>query len=135
MAAFNPSTTGRFSLARDTLIRSNSNSATLASRFSINLPMGVLVSKFSLLKHMLPTKWSDVFKEFIRNFFAITAELFHCSTEIHSIPEGDGGYREIETRSAVALIFKGSISQLSMAVKEQRPGQGITGFSFVENGI
>ena len=84
---------------------------------------------------MLPAEGSDVFKEFIGNIFAITAELFHCSTEIHSIPEGHGGYGEVETRSAVALIFKGSIPQLSMAVKEQRSGQGITGFSFVETGI
>ena len=57
-------------------------------------------------------------KEFIRNDLAMRAQFGNRTAEINCIPKDHSGNGEIEPGCAVALVFKGAITDFSVAVEE-----------------
>ena len=55
--------------------------------------------------------------------FAARAYLIDGAAKIDGVPEDDGGDAEIETRSAIALVFEGPIADFAKAVEEHGAGK------------
>jgi hypothetical protein len=62
---------------------------------------------------VFPAEWSDVGQQRVGQNFALDAKLGDGAAEIDGVPQGDGGDREVEIRSPVALIFEGAVPDLA----------------------
>ena len=74
-------------------------------------------------------------EQIVTDPFAIGAQFGNGMAEIDRIPKDDRRDDEIETRSAVALIFERPVADFAKAMKEHRPGERVTRLSLVEAGV
>lgn len=66
-------------------------------------------------RDVLPSERGDMGDEFVGNDFAAGTQFVDGASEIHGVPENDGGDREIEARGAVALVLEGAVAYLASA--------------------
>jgi len=59
-------------------------------------------------------------------------QCIDSTLEIDRIPQYDSKDDQVEAARAVTLVFEGSIAKFALAVKEDCPGQGVSGFALVE---
>ena len=84
---------------------------------------------------VLPSERCDVGDELIGNGFAAGTQLVDGASEIDGVLENDGGDREIEARSAVALILESPIADFAEAMKEHGPLESVVRLALVEAGV
>ena len=66
------------------------------------------------------------------DFHPISFELLNRPLQIHRVPQSNGRNYQIETTRPVRLVFKRAILDLPQPMQEDRSGQGITGFAFLQ---
>jgi hypothetical protein len=76
--------------------------------------------------------WISYEQDKVGNAPALLLKQTDRTFQVDRFPEDDGGYYQVESTGAVALILEGSVSHLAEAVKEYGTGQGILDFSFVQ---
>ena len=59
-------------------------------------------------------------------------QCIDSTLEIDRVPQYDSKDDQVEAARAVTLVFEGSIAKFALAVKEDCPGQGVSGFALVE---
>ena len=74
---------------------------------------------------VLPPDGGKVSKQRVRDDFAATAEVVERTSEIHGVPEGDGGGDEREPACTVLLRFGRTIAQPAEAMKADSASEGI----------
>src|SRR5258708_3909451 len=52
--------------------------------------------------------------------------------QVHRVPEDDGGYDQVEAAGTIALVFKAAVPQVALPVEEDRAGESVLSFAFVE---
>lgn len=55
----------------------------------------------------------------------------HRTFQVHGVPERDGGDYQVEPACPVALVLKGSVSDLAETIEEDGAGERIPGLSFI----
>ena len=83
---------------------------------------------------MLPAEWRNMSEQIVTDPFAIGAQFGNGMAEIDRIPKDDRRDDEIETRSAVALIFERPVADFAKAMKGP-PRERVTRLSLVEAGV
>ena len=58
-----------------------------------------------------------------------------CPLQVNRVPQNNGGGHQVEAAGPVSLLLEAPISNLAEAVKEHRPGQGVSGFTLVKSGM
>jgi len=71
-------------------------------------------------------------KEFIWDSIALGAQLGNGAGEIDRVPKDHSGNREINTGSAVALVFEGAVANFAVSMKKQGPGERVARLALVE---
>jgi hypothetical protein len=69
---------------------------------------------------MLPAEWGDVGNELVGNLPPLLPQMPHCAVEIYRVPMDDRGRSEALARGTIALILKGTIADLALAMEEDR---------------
>ena len=59
-------------------------------------------------------------------------QCIDSTIEIDGVPQYDSKDDQVEAARAITLVFEGSIAKFALAVKEDRPGQCVSGFALVE---
>ena len=59
-------------------------------------------------------------------------QCIDSTLEIDRVPQYDSKDDQVEAARAVTLVFEGSIAEFALAVKEDCPGQRVSGFALVE---
>ena len=76
---------------------------------------------------MLPAQWRDVACDFVG-----CADVRQRHFEIASVPQDDGGDEQVEAGGAIGLVLEPTIAQFAELVEEERAGERVAGFAFVE---
>ena len=79
---------------------------------------------------MLPAQWCDVARDFVGR-----ADVHQRHFEIAGVPQDDSGDEQVEAGCAIGLIFEPPVAQLAELVEEERAGERVAGFAFVEGGV
>jgi len=84
---------------------------------------------------VLSSERGDMGEKLVGDGFATGARFIDGAPETDGVPKDDRGNREIDTRDAVALIFKCAVSDFAEMMEEHRPCERVAGLAFVEAGV
>ena len=52
--------------------------------------------------------------------------------QVHGVPEDDGGDDQVKAAGAIALVLEAAVAQVALPVEEDRTGESVPSFAFVE---
>ncbi len=84
---------------------------------------------------VLPSERGDVGDELVGDGFAAGTQLVDGASQIHGVPENDGGDREIEAGGAVALVLERAFADFAEPMEEDGSLESVVGLALVEAGI
>ena len=59
-------------------------------------------------------------------------QCIESTIEIDGVPQYDSKDDQVEAARTVTLVFEGSVAEFALSVKEDCPGQRVSGFALVE---
>ena len=71
-------------------------------------------------------------KERIWKGDSMLPQCINSTLEIDRVPQYDSKDDQVEAARAVTLVFESSVAKFALAVKEDRPGQRVSGFALVK---
>ena len=80
---------------------------------------------------MFPAKWRQMDQQVIGNILG-PAQSGDGAFEIPCVPKDDRGDEKIQAGSAMLLVLVGAITNFSKPVNEDRAGQAVACFAFIE---